>query len=436
MEGHLTMSSKERRRKSVFDRVLSGEMRLREASERLGLSYRQTRRSYQRFVAEGDGGLVHRSRGRPGNRGKAARLRKKVLRRYRERYGRAQCGPTLAAEKLAQEGLVVDHETLRRWLMADGQWCKRRKRNRHRSRRERKHHFGELVQMDGSHHRWFGPQGAKSCLMNMVDDATGHTLSLMAAEETTEAAMVLLWRWVERYGIPKALYTDKKTVFVTGREPTIEEQLAGQEPTTAFGKACAKLDIEMITAHSPQAKGRVERNHGVYQDRFAKELVLRGITTIDSANTALQNGFSDELNAKFAKAPISDEDFHRPVPQDMVLEDVLCFEERRTVNKDWTVRHQNRFYQILEQNRPLPKPRENVLVRTRLDRAVYLIYRGRPLQYRSIPKAEQRRRYEKRTQTAHPRSEPDTQAARQTPIDPSWQKAARALIAPQRKVRL
>jgi transposase len=436
MEGHLTMSSKERRRKSLFDRVLSGEMRLREASERLGLSYRQTRRSYQRFVAEGDGGLVHRSRGRPGNRGKPARLRKKVLRRYRERYGQAQCGPTLAAEKLAQEGLVVDHETLRRWLMADGQWRKRRKRNRHRSRRERKHHFGELVQMDGSHHRWFGPQGAKSCLMNMVDDATGHTLSLMAAEETTEAAMVLLWRWVERYGIPKALYTDKKTVFVTGREPTIEEQLAGQEPTTAFGKACAKLDIEMITAHSPQAKGRVERNHGVYQDRFAKELVLRGITTIDSANKALQNGFSDELNAKFAKAPISDEDVHRPVPQDMVLEDVLCFEERRTVNKDWTVRHQNRFYQILEQNRPLPKPRENVLVRTRLDRAVYLIYRGRPLQYRSIPKAEQRRRYEKRTQTAHSRSEPDTQAARQIPIDASWQKAARALIAPQRKVRL
>lgn len=436
MEGHLMMSSKERRRKSVFDRVLSGEMTLREASERLGLSYRQTRRSYQRFVAEGDRGLVHRSRGRMGNRGKPAGLRKKVLRRYWERYGPAQCGPTLAAEKLVQEGLVVDHETLRRWLIADGQWRKRRKRRRHRSYRERKHHFGELVQMDGSHHRWFGAQGAQSCLMNMVDDATGRTLSLMAAEETTEAAMRLLWRWVERYGIPKALYTDKKTVFVTGREPTIEEQLAGQEPTTAFGKACAKLDIEMITAHSPQAKGRVERNHGVYQDRFYTELVLHGIKTIDSANKALQNGFSDELNAQFAKAPISEKDFHRPVPQDTVLEDVLCFEEQRTVNNDWTVRHHNRFYQILEHNRPLPKPREKVLVRTRLDKAVHLIYRGRPLQYRSIPKAEQRRRYENRTQPPNPRAEPDIQAPHQAPIDPSWHKAARALMAPQRKVRL
>ncbi len=434
MEGHLLMSNKERRRKSVFDEVAADRRTLKQAAEVLGLSYRHVRRSYKRFAAEGDRGLVHRSRGRVGNRAKPKNLKDKVLRRYRERYAEHECGPTLAAEKLVQEGLEVDHETLRRWLIADGQWRKRRKRRRHRTRRDRKRHFGQLVQMDGSHHRWFGPERAKHCLMNMVDDATGRTLSLMAREETTEAAMRLLWRWVEIYGIPKALYTDKKNVFVTGREPTMEEQLADEAPMTAFGKACAKLDIEIITAHSPQAKGRVERNHGVYQDRFVKELALRGITTLATANKALENGFSDELNEKFAKAPIADEDFHRPVLPGLALEDVFCIEQERRVGNDWTIRYHNRFYQILEENRPLPKPGDKVLVRTRLDGTVHLIYRGRPLQYRPIPKAEQRRRYDKRTQTLEPES--STATAQQVPIGPSWRKAARTLTSPRRKVRV
>ena len=434
MKGHLLMSSKERRRKSLFDRVLSGELTIRDASVQLGLSYRHTRRSYQRFLAEGDRGLVHRSRGRPGNRAKPESLRSRVLRRYRERYGKHDLGPTLAAEKLLRDGLEVDHETLRRWLIADGQWTPRRRRARHRSCRERREHFGELVQMDGSHHRWFGPERPACCLMNIVDDAQGTTLSLMAAKETTEVAMRLLWGWIERYGIPRALYTDKKSVFVTDREPTLEEQLAGEEPKTAFGKACAKLGIEIIPAHSPQAKGRVERSHGVYQDRFVKELALRGITTIPTANKALQNGFSDELNTKFAKPPIADEDFHRPVPKDLVLEDVFAFEQWRTVSNDWTVRHHNRFYQILPENRPLPKPRDKVLVRTRLDGTVLLLHGGKPLQYRLIGNAELRRRYDKPTQTFAPETE--TSTAHPPPTDPSWRKAARALLNPKNKVRL
>jgi transposase len=406
MEGHLLMSGKERRRKSVFDRVAAGKLSLVSASTLLGLSYRQTLRAYRRFREEGDAGLVHRSRGRPGNRSCDERLRAKAIKRYKARYD--GFGPTLAAEKLAQEDLCVDHETLRRWLIAEGLWHRRRKRSVHRSRRERKAHFGELVQMDGSHHAWFGPEHPSRCLMNMVDDATSETRSRLSDGETTEAAMRLLWQWIERYGVPLALYTDRKNVFVTDREPTLEEQLAGQEPKTAFGKACDKLGIEIITAYSPQAKGRVERNHGVYQDRLVKEFALRGITTLHSANKLLANRFVDELNAKFAKVPQSNEDFHQPLPKGLALEDVFCFEELRSVQNDWCVRHQNRHYQILGHNRPLPRPKDKVLVRTRLDGTVHLLFKDHALDYRILSNTElaKRLRPEPSPPTPRPHAQP------------------------------
>lgn len=401
MEGHLLMSVKERRRKSVFEEVLAGRLTIVAASRQLGLSYRQCRRSYKRFRAQGDAGLVHRRRGVASNRGHPASFKRRVLKRYRDRY--EGFGPTLAAEKLAEDGFVLDHETLRRWLLADGQWKRRRKRREHRQRRERRRHFGELVQMDGSHHRWFGADRAQCCLMNMVDDATGRTLSVMFEQETTEAAMRTLWLWIERYGIPEALYTDKKTVFITDREPTIEEQLADEEPTTAFGKACKKLGIAIIAAHSPQAKGRVERNHAVYQDRLVKELALHRITTIPTSNTLLSNGFSEALNKKFALTPASEVDFHRPVPKDIALQDVFCLEEHRTVQNDWCIRFENQHYQIQKDNTPLPKPKDKIIVRTRLDGSQELLYKSKALHYQKLSKAELASRTHTNTLPTRPR---------------------------------
>ena len=428
MEGHLLMSAKERRRKSVFDEVAAGRRTLKEASTLVGLSYRQTRRAYARFRQEGDAGLVHRSRGRPSNRGYPEALRRKVLRRYAERY--EGMGPTFVCEKLAAQGYALDHETLRRWLLDAGHWHKRHKRSRHRSRRERKAHFGELVQLDGSHHAWFGSQRERYCLMNMVDDATGTSLSLLAKEETTEAAMVLLWRWVERYGVPQALYTDKKSVFVSDREPTLEEDLAGEEPKTAFGKACAKLGIVLIKAHSPQAKGRVERNHGVYQDRFVNELKLRRITTLERANRLLQDGFIQDLNTKFAKAPARDQDFHRPVPKGMDLADVFCLEEPRTVQKDWTLRYANRHYQILDTNRPLPKPKQKVLVRVRLDGTLHLVYRDKALDYRPIACDQVRRRAQKAApHQERPAPSPPPKPRAKPAYDHPWRQACTLMAA-------
>ncbi len=394
MKGHLLMSSKERRRKSVFDEVREGRISIKEAARLVNLGYRQCRRSYKRFLEEGDAGLVHRSRGRVSNRSKSDSFKQKVLKRYEERY--MGFGPTLATEKLEKEGLVVDHDTLRRWLLETKLMEPKRRRKAYRSRRERKPHFGQLVQVDGSHHRWFGEDGPETCLVNMVDDATGVTMSFMAEEETTVACMKQLWQWIDNYGVPQALYTDKKNVFITSREPTIEEQLEDIAPKTAFGKACEKLGIEIIAANSPQAKGRVERNHGVYQDRFVKELRLRRVTTITGANKVLADGFIDELNRKFSIEPASQADFHCPVPKGLDLADVFCFEDQRVVSNDWTVRHKNVHYQIEQGNSQHPQPKGKVIVRTRLDGTIHLLFNNKPLKYKKLTSKDLQRRTARR----------------------------------------
>jgi len=379
--GLLAMSQKERCRLFVISRVREKTMTIKKASEVMGVSYRQGRRIHKRYKNEGDKGLIHRSRGRPSNRRKPSELKEIVLALYREQYW--DFGPTLAAEKLVdRDGYEVNHETLRRWLLAAGLWERQRKRPKHREWRERKAHFGELVQMDGSHHRWFGGQGDKACLLDMVDDATGKTLALMSEEETTVAAMWVLWAWVERYGIPKALYVDWKNVYITQREPTLEEQLSGELPLTQFGRACKKLGIEILAANSPQAKGRVERKHGVYQNRWVKELRLEGIQDIEGANQLL-GGFAESLNAKFAVEPRSSADFHRPMPQGMDLRSVFCLEEQRTVGNDWVVRYKNRFFQIEYQSN-LPQARRKVMVQEHLDGTIHLVYRDREVLFIEI----------------------------------------------------
>lgn len=387
MGGHLLMSEGDRLRKVILEGVRDGRVTLKIAALRLGVTYRQLRRIWKRFRDEGDPGLIHRSRGRPSNRSKPASLRDRAIRRYRERY--EGFGPTLACEKLAQEGVVLDHETLRRWLIREGMWSGPRSGVRHRARRERKTRFGEMLQLDGSQHRWFGRHEPPACLMNMVDDATGTTLSLMTENESMEGAMRLLWHWIERYGVPVTLYTDRHTIYRAFRQPTLQEDLAGEVPLSAFGKACKKLGIAILTAHSPQAKGRVERKHGVFQDRFRKELALQGITAIPAANTLLRNGFVEDLNRRFAVSPADPVDAHRPLAKGENLAAILCRETSRTVNNDFTLRYKNRWYQISRENRTLPRPGSRVNVRTLLDGSVELWLKRRRLLFENIPIQQQ-----------------------------------------------
>ena len=290
------MSAKELRRGEVLSRVKRGELKLVEAAELLEVSYRQAKRLKKRYGEGGSKALVHGNVGRRSNRADDKR-REQVLELVREHYSgepEERFGPTLAAEHLASDhGVEVARETLRGWLLAAGLWSRLRKRKaHHRTRRQRRAHFGELIEVDGSHHDWLEGRARKGCLMNFVDDATGRALCRFSAEETIWAATDLLAAWVLKHGLPKALYCDWKNVYK--RKPTSRELLVGIEPETQFGRMCAKLGILIIAASSPQAKGRVERHHATHQDRLIKKMRLAGIADYEAANRYLDARYLDE----------------------------------------------------------------------------------------------------------------------------------------------
>jgi len=345
-------------------RIDADEINLKDASNILGISYRQIKRIRARYRQHGDVGLIHRNRGRRSNHKYSDEIKDKVRDLYTGIY--KGFGLVLFSEKLLEvHDMKIDHETLRRWLKLEGLWQKKRKSRGHRSWRQRREHFGELIQMDGSFHNWHGDEGDKSCLMVMVDDATGKTMSFMSKEETTEAAMRLLWSWINRYGVPVALYTDRRNVYIAEREATLEEELAGKTPLTVFGTACEKLGIRIIPAYSPQAKGRVERENGVFKDRLVKELGLLEIKTIKETNRML-NSFTDKLNDRFAKEPASLVDYHTQLSEGIRLENVFCIENVRTIHNDWTIKYEGRLLQLKAQSN-LPPARNKVTVRKRLD---------------------------------------------------------------------
>src|SRR5215469_8268072 len=232
------MSKRELARVEVLARVRSKQLRVVDAGRLMQVSYRQAKRLWKRYREEGAAGLQHRSAGRPSNHGHAKKFRQKVLGLVRQKYGGAvgeRFGPTLAAEHLAAEdGLQVDAETLRRWKLAEGLWSRERRRRRHRRRRDRKEHFGELVQMDGSFHAWLEERGPEGCLIDMVDDATNTTRAQLGEQETIWAVADGLRAWIERYGVPLALYVDWKNLYK--RPANARERLRGEEPITQFGR--------------------------------------------------------------------------------------------------------------------------------------------------------------------------------------------------------
>lgn len=389
MAGKLPMGQKELLRSRVMGMVVEGAISLNEAALRLKISYRQAKRVCRQYRTHGEAGMLHGLSGRASNNHLEPEFLERVIAAYRHSY--IGFGPTLAREKLAErEGIHLGVETLRQLLIKEGLWQRKKRARGYHARRCPRERFGELVQFDGSDHDWFEGRGPRCCLMNMVDDATGTTLSFLNPRETTEAAMRLLWAWIERYGIPQAVYCDRKNAFVIDREPTIEEQLNGITPMSHFERACERLGIEVIVAYSPEAKGRVERNHGVYQDRFVKELRLEGISTIERANEYLTQRYLPVINAKFAKPPAAPEDAHVPLLSEQDLHDVFCREDRRVVSRDYVIMFEHHLYQIPKETIPRPRPGERVTVRVWLDGSVHVYWKDKPLHVQefSLPRKE------------------------------------------------
>lgn len=376
-EDRVIMSVQELRRVHVIRQTMEKKLTQVEAGVLLGLTPRHIRRLIERVEQEGDQGVAHRGRGRPSNRRIPEPVKAKALRLYAQRYG--DFGPTLAAEKLAEHhGLTLSDETLRSWLLAQAVTHFRRRKRPHRAWRERKPQVGALIQLDGSHHDWFEGRGPRCVLMAYIDDASSRVFARFYEYEGTLPAMDSFHRYIRQYGIPLALYADKHTTYHSPASPTVEEQLAGTTPTSQFGRALGELGVELIAAHSPQAKGRVERLFKTLQDRLVKELRLAGIATIEAANRFLDE-WLPSYNRRFTVQPAQATDLHRPRPAHRELDRSLCIKTTRGLRRDWTVAHHGQLYQVRTNVRAA-----HVMVEERVDGTMRITHHGRPLGFHVI----------------------------------------------------
>ena len=367
----------ELKRLHVIQKVLERVIKQVEAAEILSLSGRQIRRIVKRIRTEGDRGIVHQSRGRPSNRRTPDKVKNKVIRLYRAQY--RDFGPTLASEKLLERDRIkISDETLRKWLLEAGDWKKTRKSRGHRHWRERKSHTGEMLQMDGSHHDWFEGRGPRCVLMGYIDDATGKVFARFYDYEGTVPAMDSFKRYIQKSGLPLKVYLDKHTTYKSTAKPTIQEELDRVEPLSQFERALKELGVEVIHAHSPQAKGRIERLFGTLQDRLVKEMRLRGIRTLEEGNQFLED-YLPLYNRRFSICPKEGDNFHRPLPRGLALDTILCIKTERSLRNDFTVAHNKKLYQIEDTIKA-----SKVMVQERVDGSMIMTHKGGALRFKEI----------------------------------------------------
>jgi len=379
-KGVFLMSQKEVRRAGLIEQILERKLTQQKVAEMLDLSDRQVRRLVKVVRKEGLEGLIHKNRGMEGNRGLCKRIRKKVLKIYAKKYH--DFGPTLASEKLLElDKIRVDHDTMRRWLLEEGikyEW-QRRKRP-HRKWRERKECFGEMVQMDGSHHDWLEGRGPELVLMGYVDDATGEKYAKFYLYEGTVPAMGSFKGYAEEYGVPQSVYLDKHSTYKTTRHQTIFEELKDEQALTQFERAMKELGVRVIHAHSAPAKGRVEKFFKTMQDRLIKEMRLANIKTLEEANKFLAK-FLAKYNKRFRVAAKNPTNVHRKCPSKNILDSILCIKEQRTLRKDSTVYYESRVFLITNR---ITRRARYVEVEERLDGSIRIKYKGRYLNYKEV----------------------------------------------------
>ena len=372
----IVMSIQEIKRLKTVQSAIDQHITQKRAALMLGLSERQVRRLVRAVKDQGDRGVIHALRSRASNRRFSEELKGRVLSLYQERY--PDFGPTFATEKLFEcEGIAISDETLRKWLIEGGFWKPGRKRSVYRRWRQRRECFGQMVQMDGSHHDWLEGRGPKLVLMGYIDDATNITHARFYNYEGTLPAMDGFRGYVVRYGLPMCVYLDRHTTYKSSKKLTEWDEVEGIGSLSQFERAMKELGVEVIHALSPQAKGRVERLFGVLQDRLVKEMRLRGITTKDQANDFLDE-YLVRYNEKFSVCPADEADAHVRLPDSVDLDRYLCIKTERTIRKDNTIALDGRLYQIEEQGG------RKVVVEERIDGSLHLISNGVSLKYKEI----------------------------------------------------
>jgi len=372
--GHLTMSTKELDRLEIIGRVLERRLTQRNAAEQLGLSLRQVERLCRAYRCDGAAGLVSRRRGRRSNRKLTAAFHDRVMDLVRSRY--SDFGPTLAWEKLTeQHGFALSRETLRQWMIDGGLWTPRcRRRQRAYQPRRRRACLGELIQIDGCEHAWFEDRGPKSTLLVYVDDATSRLMELrFVASESAFGYFASTRAYLEGHGKPVAFYSDKASIFRVGASDG-----ARGAGITQFGRALSELNIDIICANTPQAKGRVERAHLTLQDRLVKELRLRSISTPEAGNAYLPS-FQADYNRRFGREPLTGHDAHRPVRDDEDLESIFTWQEQRKISRNLTFQYRRVMYLLEPGPETLPLAGERCRVHEHEDGRIEVRHANEPL---------------------------------------------------------
>ena len=375
----LTMSVKELNRLELLGRVIEKRMTHRQAAAQLGLSLRQVERLGRALREHGASGLVSGKRGRPSNRKLPDGVREHALQLVRNRY--SDFGPTLACEKLAErDGVHVSRETLRLWMINAGFWVPRVERRRRAYQpRYRRSCLGELVQIDGCEHAWFEDRGPQCSLLVYVDDATSRLMELrFVVSESAFDYFAATRSYLEHHGKPVAFYSDKASIFRVAKS-----EAAKGVGITQFGRALSELNIDIICANTPQAKGRVERAHQTLQDRLVKELRLRSISTLEAGNTYLPE-FRADYNRRFAREPLSAHDAHRPLREDDNLDLIFTWQEERKLSRDLTFQYNRVMYLVEPGPETLPLARERCRVHEYEDGRVEVRYQDKPLPCRAF----------------------------------------------------
>lgn len=412
-EGMIIMSQKESSRLYVIRQTIDKAITQDHAAELLGITNRQVRRIARSIRQEGDAGICHKSRGKQAHNRIAEKIKNKAVTLCRALY--KEFGPTHASETLLKlHKLKISDETLRKWFQEEKVPYKSRKKRPHRKWRERKAYRGEMVQMDGSHHDWFEGRGPWCVLMGYVDDATGTVYARLYEYEGTLPAMDGFKRYIKLYGLPQSVYLDRHSTYKATAKQTIEEELNDIQPMSHFEKSLAMLDVKVIHAYSPQAKGRVERLFGTFQDRVVKEMRLAKVTNIAEGNTFLDS-YLPEYNRKYAKEAAQKADFHRPIVSRRSLDTILAIKTDRSLRNDFTIAHNKRLYQIKSNVRT-----KKVIVEERTDGTMHIIHNSQKLKYYEI--VARPIRQEKAAEIVRPIT------ARKPSDSHPWKSPARAMV--------